>query len=79
MSAPTRVLSIRFTQDEYDALQALSLITGQPINALVRDAVNEKADRAGDDAELATMAEEMKRRLEEADRALRGRVAAQAG
>lgn len=71
----SRVLSIRFAQDEYETLQALSLVTGLPINALVREAVNEKVDRAADDPEISAMAEEMKRRVEAADRALRRRVA----
>jgi predicted DNA-binding protein len=72
--AQTRVLSIRFTDDEYQALQALSMVTGKPVNAIVRDAVNEKADRAGNDPEILQMAEEAKKRLEEADRALRDRL-----
>ncbi|MFN4001027.1 hypothetical protein [Microcella sp.] len=71
----SRVLSIRFTQEEYETLQALSLVTGMPVNAIVREAVNEKADRAANDSEIAAMAEEMKRRVEEADQSLRRRVA----
>lgn len=72
--AQTRVLSIRFTDDEYQALQALSMVTGKAVNAIVRDAVNEKADRAGNDPEILQMADEAKKRLEEADRALRERL-----
>ena len=72
----TRVLSIRFADDEYRVLQSLSLITGKPVNAIVRDAVNEKADRSANDPEIAQMALETKRRLEEADLALRERVLA---
>ncbi len=72
----TRVLSVRFTEDEYQALQAMSLITGQPVNVLVRESVNEKADRAAHDPELAKMAEETKERIEAADKVLRDRVLA---
>jgi uncharacterized protein (DUF1778 family) len=72
----TRVLSIRFTEDEYRALQSMSLVTGMAVNAVVRDAVNEKADRAIDDPEFVKMAEETRRRVEDADAALRGRVVA---
>jgi len=72
--AQSRVLSIRFTQEEYETLQALSLVMGRPVNAIVRESVNEKADRAADDHEVAQMAEETKRRLEEADLLLRQRV-----
>jgi len=70
----TRVLSVRFTDDEYKVLQSMSLITGKPVNSIVRDAVSEKADRAVDDPEFLKMAEETKRRVEEADAALRQRV-----
>ena len=70
----TRVLSIRFTEDEYKALQSMSLVTGMPVNAIVRDAVNEKADRAVHDPEFLQMAEETKRKVEEADAALRNRL-----
>jgi uncharacterized protein (DUF1778 family) len=70
----TRVLSVRFTVDEYKVLQSMSLITGKPVNSIVRDAVSEKADRAVDDPEFLKMAEETKRRVEEADAALRQRV-----
>ena len=72
----TRVLSIRFTEDEYRALQSMSLVTGMAVNAIVRDAVNEKADRAIDDPEFVKMAEETRRRVDDADAALRGRVVA---
>lgn len=72
----TRVLSIRFSEDEYKALQALSLVTARPINALVRESVNEKVDRAADDPEVLQMAEETKRRVEDAGQALRDRVLA---
>ncbi|ALJ19029.1 type II toxin -antitoxin system TacA 1-like antitoxin [Microbacterium sp. No. 7] len=71
----TRVLSVRFTDEEYKLLQSMSLITGKPVNAIVRDAVTEKADRAVDDPEFLQMAEETKRRVAEADAALRQRVA----
>lgn len=70
----TRVLSIRFTEDEYKVLQALSLITDQPVNAIVREAVNEKADRAADDDEILKMADEAKRRVDKADQELRARL-----
>ena len=73
----TRVLSIRFTEDEYRTLQSLSLITSKPVNAIVREAVLEKADRSVDDPEFQSMGEEAKRRLVEADRSLRDRVLAQ--
>lgn len=72
----TRVLSVRFTDEEYKLLQSMSLVTGKPVNAIVRDAVSEKADRAVQDPEFLDMADETKRRIEQADAALRQRVAA---
>ena len=42
----------------------------------LREAVNQKADRVVDDPEFIKMAEETKRRVEEADLALRERVLA---
>lgn len=74
--AQTRVLSIRFSEAEYRVLQSLSLVTGQPVNTIVREAVNEKADRAASDPEVLAMAEETKRRIEAADVELRERLLA---
>lgn len=70
----TRVLSVRFTDEEYKLLQSMSLVTGKAVNAIVREAVGEKADRAVDDPDFLQMAKETKRRMEEADVALRSRV-----
>lgn len=72
--AQTRVLSIRFTEDEYSALQAMSLVTGAAVNTIVREAVNEKADRAADDPEFAKQAVEAKKRFEEANDRIKRRV-----
>lgn len=69
--AQTRVLSIRFAEEEYKLLQALSVITDKPINALVRESVAEKATRAVDDPDFLDLAEQAKRRVADADRALR--------
>lgn len=74
--AQTRVLSIRFSESEYRALQALSLVTGRPVNTIVREAVDEKADRAARDPEVAAMAVETKKRIEAADAELRDRLLA---
>lgn len=70
----TRVLSIRFTEEEYKALQALSLITGKAVNAIVREAVNEKADRSATDETILALAAEARRKVEEANTAIRDRV-----
>jgi predicted DNA-binding protein len=70
----SRVLSIRFNEDEYDLLHALSTITGIPLNSIVRQAVVEKASREVNSDDYEAKATEARRRLEEADRALRQRV-----
>lgn len=76
---PTRVLSVRFTEEEYQLLQSLSLISGQPINAIVRESVSEKAVRSIQDDEFLQMAEEAKKRVSDAETALRKRVSVGAG
>lgn len=71
----SRVLSIRFSEDEYQVLQSMSMVTGSTVTALIRRAVNEMADRAPDDPEFVRLAEETKRRVTEARNSLRERVA----
>lgn len=66
----SRVLSVRFTDEEYQALQSMSMVTGSTVNALVRRAVNEMADRAPDDPEFIRQAEETRRRMEDASLSL---------
>lgn len=72
----SRVISVRFSEDEYQVLQSMSMVTGSTVNALVRRAVNEMADRAPEDPEFLRQAEETKRRLAEARDSLRERVSA---
>lgn len=72
--AQSKVLSIRFSDDEYKALQALSLIVGRPINTLVREAVNDMADRAATDDDVARQAAEARQRFEDANRQLKARI-----
>ena len=57
-------------------LQSMSMVTGSTVNALVRRAVNEMADRAPDDPEFIRQAEETRRRMEDASLSLRERVLA---
>lgn len=71
----SRVLSIRFSEDEYQVLQSMSMVTGSTVTALIRRAVNELADRAPDDPEFVRQAEETKRRIAEARNSLRERIA----
>ena len=70
----SRVLSVRFSEEEYQALQSMSMVTGSTVNALIRRAVNELADRAPEDPEFLRQAEEAKYRLDAASEALRTRV-----
>lgn len=70
----SRVLSIRFSEEEYRALQALSLITDKAVNAIVREAVVERANSAGRDPKFQQLADEARRRLDEADRQIRNGV-----
>ncbi|QIK72066.1 hypothetical protein G7070_07040 [Propioniciclava coleopterorum] len=72
----SRVLSVRFTDEEYQALQSMSMVTGSTTNALIRRAVNEMADRAPEDPDFLRQTEELKSRLSEAGAVLRARVSA---
>ena len=72
----SRVLSVRFPEDEYQVLQSMSMMTGTTINAIIRRAVDELADRALDDPEFLKQAEETRKRLVEAADALRERISA---
>lgn len=71
-------LTIRMADDDYEALQALALITGQSMAAIVRAAIGESITRASASGTLEQlMPDELKRR-EHAIEMLRMRRAANA-
>lgn len=54
--------SLRLAEDDYEALQAVALLTGQPMAAIVRAAIGETVGRFAQRAALAEADEIARRR-----------------
>jgi predicted DNA-binding protein len=68
--------TMRLPEEDYEALQAMALLTGRSMAELVRDAVSDSLTRFADSDELAQRVEEEVRQRELALETLRQRLPA---
>ncbi|QXC46895.1 hypothetical protein [Rhodococcus qingshengii] len=79
MAASDRVVSTRFTESEFTALQSLSVLTGETVNGLIRRAVHEYAQNAVQSNQHAQWVQDAQERAMNAERELRRSIGADTG
>jgi hypothetical protein len=79
MASTDRVVSTRFTEAEFAALQSLSILTGENLNALIRRAVHQYAQSVLSSDMHKDMERRATQRAIESERALRRSIGIDTG